>query len=81
VTAAGSDDVAAALTAALTELPEVELAYLFGSHAGGRARAESDVDVGVLVSPEAHARSDAALRRLIEGWGAWWGAIAWISYS
>ena len=39
-----------ALLGALRELasPEVVSAYLFGSHAEGRAHRESDVDVGVL---------------------------------
>jgi predicted nucleotidyltransferase len=45
-------DVAGALARALEELagPHVSSAYLFGSHAAGRAHRESDVDVGVLVS-------------------------------
>ena len=45
-------DVAEAVARALEELagPHVSSAYLFGSHAAGRAHRESDVDVGVLVS-------------------------------
>jgi len=45
-------DVAEAVACALEELagPHVSSAYLFGSHAAGRAHRESDVDVGVLVS-------------------------------
>ncbi len=45
-------DVADALARALEELagPHVRSAYLFGSHAAGRAHRESDVDVGVLIS-------------------------------
>jgi predicted nucleotidyltransferase len=34
--------------ALLAELPDIQAAYLFGSHAAGRARAGSDVDVAVL---------------------------------
>jgi len=49
---ASARDVAEALARALEELagPHVRSAYLFGSHAAGRAHRESDVDVGVLVS-------------------------------
>ena len=46
--------------------PGVASAYLFGSHAEGRAHRESDVDVGVLlhygVYPTARARFDARVR-------------------
>lgn len=35
-------------------LPGVASAYLFGSHAAGRAHRESDVDVGVLVDRALH---------------------------
>ena len=36
----------------LSSLPEVRLAYLFGSRANGRARSDSDLDVAVLVNKE-----------------------------
>lgn len=36
-------------------LPDAVCAYLFGSRARGTARATSDVDVGVLLRPEAAA--------------------------
>lgn len=36
-----------AMTASLESIPEVVFAYLFGSHATGRAHAESDVDIAV----------------------------------
>lgn len=34
--------------------PGVVSAYLFGSEAAGRAHLESDVDIGVILRPEAH---------------------------
>jgi len=34
---------------ALTAYPQVELAILFGSQASGRARADSDVDIAVML--------------------------------
>ena len=46
--------------------PGVAAAYLFGSHAVGRAHRESDVDVGVLLDWQRHpsrgARCDARVR-------------------
>jgi uncharacterized protein len=52
----------------LAEFPEVELAALFGSTARGRARAGSDVDVGLVVddpSPERFAEISAHLHRAL----------------
>ncbi|MBI3205422.1 MAG: nucleotidyltransferase domain-containing protein [Myxococcales bacterium] len=40
-------DVVSVLRQAMSEEPEIELAVLFGSHASGRATAESDVDLGI----------------------------------
>lgn len=40
------------LSGALADLAGVRLAYLFGSRASGRARADSDIDVAVLLDPE-----------------------------
>ncbi len=40
------------LTGRLSALPEVRLAYLFGSRASGSARATSDLDVAVLVDEQ-----------------------------
>ncbi len=39
--------------------PDVLAAYVFGSHAGGRAHRESDVDVAVLLD---HGISERAIR-------------------
>lgn len=56
------------LAAAFRDLgePGVVAAYLFGSHAAGRAHRESDVDVGVLLDWQRHpsrgARFDARVR-------------------
>jgi hypothetical protein len=46
-------DPVARLAEALAALPEVELAYLFGSFASGRNRAESDIDVAIQVRRDA----------------------------
>ena len=40
----------------------VDVAYLFGSHARGSADAESDIDVGILVSPALSAEGRQTLR-------------------
>ena len=56
------------LAAAFRDLeePGIVAAYLFGSHAAGRAHRESDVDVGVLLDwprhPSRSARFDARIR-------------------
>ena len=52
------------VTAALAALPEVRLAYLFGSRASGRVRRESDWDVAVLVDDDAVASPER-----------WWGTF------
>jgi predicted nucleotidyltransferase len=50
------------IRACLANHREVVAAYLFGSHAAGRAHRESDVDVGVLLDrdlcPDARSRFD-----------------------
>lgn len=52
-------------------LPEVQAAFLFGSHATGRARADSDIDVAVLLDAEfAQANRAGSLRRVIESLAA-----------
>jgi hypothetical protein len=68
--AAPETDLHARMAAVLASLPEVELAYLFGSHAQGRPRPESDVDLGIQVSGEAAARSRATLAELFDRLGA-----------
>jgi uncharacterized protein YutE (UPF0331/DUF86 family)/predicted nucleotidyltransferase len=57
----GSDELASRLTSELSALPEVELAYLFGSHAQNRTRAESDIDLAVQVDPAAAPRQTLAM--------------------
>lgn len=42
----------AQLTSALEERDEILEAYLFGSHAGGQARLQSDIDVAVYIDEE-----------------------------
>jgi predicted nucleotidyltransferase len=65
-------DVAGMLRARLSQRPPagVVSVYLFGSHAGGRAHRESDVDLGVLlrwdVYPTDQARFEARLRLIAE---------------
>jgi hypothetical protein len=67
--AAPDAGLASRLAAVLASLPEVELAYLFGSHARGRARAESDIDLGVVVSAEAAHHARETLPRLFDRLG------------
>jgi uncharacterized protein len=55
-----------AVRRALEALPEVQAALLFGSRASGRARADSDIDVAVLLDPVAAAQSvRERLRRIL----------------
>jgi hypothetical protein len=44
-------DLDALLAAALDPLPQVRVAWLFGSRANGRPRADSDLDVAVRYDP------------------------------
>lgn len=55
-----------AVAVAAESLPEAQAAFLFGSQACGRARADSDVDIAVLVD-RTNGRGDARaqLRRVI----------------
>jgi predicted nucleotidyltransferase len=55
------DDVIAKLRAALVAGPRLRLAVLFGSQATGRARAESDVDVGIIPSAPMSLAEELAL--------------------
>jgi predicted nucleotidyltransferase len=55
-----------AVAHAAESLPEVQAAFLFGSHASGRARAESDVDVAVLLDASGAERdARTRMRRLL----------------
>ncbi len=55
------------LAEALREMPDVRLAYLFGSRARGRSRADSDIDVGVLLDDEAAREERGAVVRRLAG--------------
>ena len=56
-----------ALTEYLAAQPDVIVAYLFGSRVTGRARAESDVDVAVLLNEEdSAARFERRLQMMVE---------------
>jgi uncharacterized protein len=60
-----------AVAQAAQSLPEIQAAFLFGSHATGRARTDSDVDVAVLLDSEcAEADARTRLRRMLEGFAA-----------
>lgn len=54
-----------AISRALSPLVEVRAALLFGSHATGRARPDSDIDVAVLLDSQSIAQRDEHLRRII----------------
>jgi predicted nucleotidyltransferase len=69
VTPDAGTDLISRLAAALTSLPQVEIAYLFGSHARGSQRAESDIDLGIQVAPRAAAESRATLALLFDRLG------------
>jgi len=65
------DPLLRAVASAAESLPEIKAAFLFGSQASGRARADSDVDVAILIDAGA-ARIDARtqLRRVLEALAA-----------
>ena len=67
VSAELSESVAGRLGRALTQLPGVELAFLFGSRAQERARTESDFDIGVLLDAEAAAAERGGTIRALVG--------------
>lgn len=52
-----------AIRRAVASLPSVQAALLFGSHATGRARTDSDVDVAVLLdeTPQASAKKNVLM--------------------
>jgi predicted nucleotidyltransferase len=49
MTLPGHDPLFVAVGRAMETLPEVQAAFVFGSQATGRARADSDIDVAVLL--------------------------------
>jgi predicted nucleotidyltransferase len=57
------DELAATMASALAPLDRVRVGYLFGSHATGRARQDSDLDVGVVYAPELDEEERERLRR------------------
>jgi len=59
--AADASEIASTLERLLRDRPVLGLvsAYLFGSHAEGRAHRESDVDLGVLLDRRAHSTREA----------------------
>jgi hypothetical protein len=69
MTANPDNDLAGRLATVLAALPEVQLAYLFGSHAHGRAGAESDIDLGIQVTREAAMHAHATLARIFDRLG------------
>jgi predicted nucleotidyltransferase len=61
-----ADRLLRAIASAAESMPEIQAAFLFGSRASGRARADSDVDVALLIDAgSAHVDAHARLRRLI----------------
>lgn len=71
--ALGSPEVLAGIRQTLIEEPSITFAFLFGSRAGGRPRADSDWDVGVDFDPtlprEGRARRRLELTGRLEEWG------------
>ncbi len=61
-----SDPLLRAVANAAESLPEIQAAFLFGSQASGRARADSDIDVGILIDGVSAAVDGPTLRRVIE---------------
>lgn len=47
---AGSSDIEAKVASALSEFPQVRLAYAFGSRASGKMRPDSDLDIAVRLA-------------------------------
>lgn len=59
-----SDNVASCVREALAHEPGLLVAYLFGSHARGTARTDSDIDIAVLFPERVDARLGGALDRI-----------------
>jgi predicted nucleotidyltransferase len=62
---AGSTELVRGLRATLAGVPEVAFAYLFGSRARGDARADSDVDLAVMLTSCAVSMDGAARIRYL----------------
>ena len=61
-----SDSVVDTLRGALASGPRLRLALLFGSHARGRARPDSDIDVGILPIDDLLLREELVLQAALE---------------
>ena len=59
---ANFSSIARAVVRCLSRRREIQAAYIFGSVARGRARPDSDIDVAVLVSPQARGVDPLAYR-------------------
>jgi uncharacterized protein len=69
--AQSNDRLLRAVAQAAETLPEIQAAFLFGSRATGRARAESDIDVAVLLDTAcAPIDGRTRLRRVLETFAA-----------
>jgi predicted nucleotidyltransferase len=85
-------ELVSSLARRLGEVPGIQTVVLGGSHARGRARPESDIDLGLLYS-EAAPFSIQSVRKLAEavndtpgpvvtdfyGWGPWVNGGAWLT--
>ncbi len=58
-------EISDTLRSLLSEIPGLELAFLFGSHATGRARPDSDIDLAVLFAKPISAELKLALTELV----------------
>src|SRR5688500_18035952 len=66
-----ADPLLRAVANAAESLPEIQAAFLFGSQASGRARADSDVDVAILIDGAASGDARTRLQRTIEALAAY----------
>jgi predicted nucleotidyltransferase len=66
-----ADPLLRAVANAAESLPEIQAAFLFGSQASGRVRADSDVDIAILIDgTSASVDARTRLRRVIEALAA-----------
>jgi hypothetical protein len=66
VETAKSDELSSRIRSALEPLTEVRVAYLFGSHARGSARPDSDLDIAVFADTATELASGELKLRVIE---------------